>query len=221
VDSIKTDDNENQARRYFGVDPEAAATELREILGAGGKGEDIITQCRALETWAQNHGRAFGPDFDLSHARPGGLEHYVWNDEGCRVVRKLTYGGCFGRTVRIFTKGLVPATPLEYFDRWGAHNRRFGNITRISGVHSSQPGSLAIVIEQDALPGDLPDLEQVKEFLRISGFREIPQTPYAWIEKDRQEAIFDARPANFVLIDDTPVPFDLIIVPTSKISGLP
>ena len=220
MESIDPDNNEDQARRDFGVDPETAAIELREILGAGGKGEDIIAQCRALKIWAEKHGRAFGPGFDLSQARLGGLEHYVWNDEPDRVVRKITYGGSFGRTVRILSSGLVPATPLEYLDRWSAHNARFGKITRISGVHSSRPGSLAMVIEQEALPGDLPTIENVKDFLQVSGFCEIPQAPFAWIHKNREQAIFDARPANFVLIDDTPVPFDLIIVPTSKISGL-
>lgn len=220
VESININHNENQARRNFGVDPETAAIELRKILETGGKGQNIIAQCRALEIWAEAHGRAFGPDFDLSHARLGGLEHYVWNDEECRLVRKLTYGGCFGRTVRILSQGLVPASPLEYIDRWSAHNRRFGKITRISGIHCSQAKSLAIVIEQDALPGDLPAIEQVRDFLQASGFAEIPQAPFAWIDRDRQEAIFDARPANFVLIEDTPVPFDLIIVPSSKISRL-
>lgn len=212
--------NENQTSGNFGVDPEAAAAELRKILEASGEGSGIIAQYRALEAWSQDHGRQLGPDYDLSRARLGGLEHYIWNDEAARVVRKITYGGSFGRTVRVLSNGLVPATPLEYFDRWAAHNSLFGPITRVTGVHLAAPGGLAIVIEQDALPGDLPELARVEVFMRESGFGQLAQSPFAWIHRARQQAIFDARPANFVLIEDTPVPFDLIIVPTAQISGL-
>ena len=44
----------------------------------------------------------------------GGLEHLVWNDAENQLVRKVTYGGSFGRTVRFLDRGLVPGTPLDY-----------------------------------------------------------------------------------------------------------
>ena len=41
-----------------------------------------------------------------------------------------------------------------------------------------------------------------------------------WVSRIRRVAIFDARPANFVLIGETPVPFDLIPVSLDEIGLL-
>ena len=80
---------------------------------------------------------------------------------------------------------------------------------------------LSIVIEQDALVGDLPSLNTIKEFMRQTGFSELDDRPFAWINREIGFAAFDARPANFVQIADTPIPFDLIIVPLETLQGLP
>ena len=112
------DRHDDRPRNLVGIDPQAAAHELRAILAAGGKGEGIVAQLGALTYWADNTGRRIPADHYLSQARLGGLEHYVWKDSSESIVRKFTYGGTFGRTVRSIGQGLVPATPLEYLVRW-------------------------------------------------------------------------------------------------------
>ncbi|MBU3666269.1 MAG: hypothetical protein FGM15_10415 [Chthoniobacterales bacterium] len=76
------------------------ADEFQAILAARGEREGIVSKLGALVRWAEKTGRRSDSSFDLSRARLGGLEHYVWKDEDERVVRKFTYGGSFGRTVR-------------------------------------------------------------------------------------------------------------------------
>lgn len=70
--------HDDRPRSLVGLDPQAAADELRAILAASGKGEGIVAQLGALVRWAGKNGRRIGPGFDLSRASLGGLEHYVW-----------------------------------------------------------------------------------------------------------------------------------------------
>jgi len=153
----------------------------------------------------------------LSRAKLGGLEHYVWKDSAESVVRKFTYGGTFGRTVRSIDQGLVPATPLEYFVRWANHNILFPPITWITGVLEARRDGLAILIAQEALFGDLPSEDHVAEFMRSAGYAPLPQHRFAWENRDVGFALFDARPANFVSVSGVPIPFDLIVVPLENL----
>jgi hypothetical protein len=145
------------------------------------------------------------------------LEHYVWKDSSESVVRKFTYGGAFGRTVRSISQGLVPGTPLEYFVRWANHNALFPPITRISGLLEANREGLAILIEQEALLGDLPFLRDVEEFMRSAGYAPLAPHPFAWENRRSRFALFDARPANFVQVSGVPIPFDLIVVPLESL----
>jgi hypothetical protein len=208
---------DNRPPSLVGIDPQAAADELRAILAASGEGQGIVAQCRALIRWAEKTGRSIPPGFDLSRARLGGLEHYVWKDSSESVVRKFTYGGAFGRTVRSISQGLVPATPLEYLARWANHNTLFPPITRISGLLEANRDGLAILIEQEALLGDLPSLDDVEEFMRSAGYAPLAPHPFAWKNKQTGFALFDARPANFVQVSGVPIPFDLIVVPLENL----
>jgi hypothetical protein len=204
--------NDNRSRSLDGVDPQAAADELRAILAASGEGQGIVAQLGALVRWAQGTDRGIGRGFDLSQAKLGGLEHYVWKDDAERVVRKFTYGGSFGRTVRSIKSGLVPATPLEYLARWADHNALFPPITRVSGVLQAQRDGLAILIEQEALFGDLPTEKDVADFMHSAGYDPLANYRHAWHDRRTGFALFDARPANFVNVADVPIPFDLIVV---------
>lgn len=141
------------------------------------------------------------------------MEHYVWKDGPESVVRKFTYGGAFGRTVRSIGQGLVPATPLEYLVRWANHNALFPPITRINGVLEVNRDGLAILIEQEALLGDLPSLRDVEGFLRSAGYASLATHSFAWENRRAGFALFDARAANFVRVSGVPIPFDLIVVP--------
>jgi hypothetical protein len=145
------------------------------------------------------------------------LEHYVWKDSSESVVRKFTYGGAFGRTVRSIARGLVPATPLEYLVRWANHNTLFPPITRISGLLEANRDGLALLIEQEALLGDLPSLLDVEQFLRSAGYVPLATHPFAWENRRAGFALFDARPANFVKVSGMPIPFDLIVVPLENL----
>ena len=209
--------NDDRPRSLDGIDPQAAADELRAILAASGEGEGIVAQLGALARWAEESGRSADPCFDLSQASLGGLEHYVWKDGAEDVVRKFTYGGAFGRTVRSIEQGLVPATPLEYLIRWSHHNALFPPITRITGVLSEARDGLAILIEQDALLGDLPSEDDVAEFMLSAGYSPLAQHRFAWQNRDIGFALFDARPANFVNVSGVPIPFDLIVVPVENL----
>lgn len=205
--------HDNGPEHLDGIDPKSAADELRAILAASGEGEGIVAQLGALNRWAENSGRKVGESLDLSQARLGGLEHYVWHDEIKQVVRKFTYGGAFGRTVRRLSHGLVPASPLEYFNRWAHHNALFPPITRVTGVVEATAQGLSILIEQNALHGDLPSQREVDEFMKSSGFVPMNNSPFSWTSVEKGFALFDARPANFVSVSDIPVPFDLVVVP--------
>ena len=99
---------DDRPRNLVGIDPQAAAHELRAILAAGGKGEGIVAQLGALNSWADKTGRRIPADYDLSQARLGGLEHYVWKDSTESIVRKFTYGGSFGRTSGTSSKASFP-----------------------------------------------------------------------------------------------------------------
>lgn len=209
--------HDNRPQCLDGIDPQAAADELRAILAAGGKGKGIVAQLGAITIWAEKTGRKIGRSFDLSQARLGGLEHYVWQDDVGQVVRKFTYGGSFGRTVRSIDLGLVPATPLEYLTRWANHNALFPPITRVTGVLEATSDGIALLIEQDSLLGDLPSQGDVAEFMRSSGYLPVSHHPFAWKNAKAGFALFDARPANFVVVSGVPIPFDLVVVPLESL----
>jgi len=204
-----------------GIDPETAANDIRAILDAGGKGAGILAQRGALLAWADKVQRRYSESFWIAEARIGGLEHLVWNDAECRLIRKATYGGSFGRTVRFLERGLVPGTPLDYFYRWSLHNKLFGAITKVSGILEMADGDISILIHQEPLIGELPDERQIADFMKLYGFSPLTGKRFAWVARSLQVAIFDARPANFVLVDGTPIPFDLITLPISQVLGLP
>lgn len=198
----------DRPERVDSIEPVAAATDFRRVLEAGGGGSGILAQQRALCRW----GKDLPSALYLDPAREGGLEHRVW-PVGPDIF-KVTYGGAYGRTVRRMLNGalaLQPATPLEYLARWALHNELFADITRLLGVVTDREGP-RLVIAQRALRGPLPSTKTVAEFLTASGWTHLEGLSHAWISWTRRVAIFDARPANFVLIGETPVPFDLIPV---------
>jgi len=76
-----------------------------------------------------------------------------------------------------------------------------------------------VVIEQSALAGDLPSTNLIEVFMKEYGFQKLEAHPFAWKNDKLRFMAFDARPANFVLIEDTPTPFDLIPVPYNKLAA--
>ncbi len=71
----KTQMDEDEAQRNRGVDPAAAASDLRAILAAGGEGQSVIAQCRALDQWAKRTRLFLAPTSVVAEARIGGTPH--------------------------------------------------------------------------------------------------------------------------------------------------
>jgi hypothetical protein len=203
--------HESRSEDPRGIDPKTAASQLREILAASGKGQGILSQQGALVEWASREKRIFGGHHELSAFRPGGLEHLILHDVQGGLVYKLTYGGAFGRTVRKISSGLAPASPLEYFDRWAFHNDLFSKLTQVVGIFDSA-GCPQILVVQKALQGEIPTIADTDTFMRLAGFEPVLDVEFAWKNEDTGVYIFDARPANFLSILGNPVPFDLIPV---------
>ena len=207
-----SDANSNHESRLEvprGTDPKTAASQLREVLAASGKGQGILSQQHALIEWARREKRLLGDPHELTAFRLGGLEHLILHDVEGGLVYKLTYGGAFGRTVRRISSGLAPATPLEYFDRWEIHNDLFSNLTQVVGVFDSV-GCPQILVVQKALQGEIPTTSDVDAFMHLAGFEPVLDFEFAWKSQGGGVNIFDARPANFLSILGNPVPFDLI-----------
>ena len=80
---------------------------------------------------------------------------------------------------------------------------------------------LVVVTEQDALYGEFPPADAVESFMRSAGFVAEPQLAFAWYDRERNLAVFDARPGNFILVEDTAVPFDVIPVPFDQVLDWP
>ena len=63
-----------------GIDPKTAASQLREILAATGKGQGILSQQRALVEWGRREKRPLGGPHELTAFQPGGLKHLIHHD---------------------------------------------------------------------------------------------------------------------------------------------
>jgi len=201
--------HDSRSQIIGGIDPKTAASQLREILAASGKGQGILSQQHALIDWAHREKRLLGSPHELTAFRPGGLEHLILHDAEGGLIYKLTYGGAFGRTVRKISSGLAPATPLEYFDRWEIHNGLFSKLTQVVGVFDSV-GCSQVLVVQKAIQGEIPTIADIDTFMRLAGFEPVLKIEFAWKNEDVGVYIFDARPANFLSILGNPVPFDLI-----------
>ena len=82
--------HESRSEDPRGIDPETAASQLREILAASGKGQGILSQQRALVEWGCREKRLFGSPHELTAFQPGGLEHLIHYDVQAGFVYKLT-----------------------------------------------------------------------------------------------------------------------------------
>ena len=91
----------------------------------------------------------------------------------------------------------------------------------MSGILETADSDISILIHQEPLIGELPDERQIADFMKLYEFSPLPGKRFAWLGRSLKVAIFDARPANFVLVDGMPIPFDLITLPISQVSGLP
>ena len=218
---MTTDENnqhEGNSQQGDGFDPETTAADLRRILAASGGGADILAQHDALRQWAREQGRSLDAATVLAPTRLGGLEHRIAPDEAGDRIIKVTYGGCFGRIARITRDGLAlrPASPLDYLDRWARHNALFDPLTSILGIIEGRGGP-QIVIAQRTLRGPAPAPDVLGNWLRKAGYSPVEGMLHVWRSLEKGVVLFDARPANFVQIEDESVPFDVIPMPLEDV----
>lgn len=150
----------------------------------------------------------------------GGAEHYIQHSPDEPRVIKITYPGQFGLRMRFTLKpgvlpsrlseamGLLPATPLEYLDRLALHNELFGRSMRFLGLVRQEKG-WSFVTSQIFLRGEKPTITQISAFMAGYGFRKLGDENAYFRESDHL-AVFDAHARNFVLVDEVPVPFDVL-----------
>lgn len=53
--------------------------------------------------------------------------------------------------------------------------------------------------------------------MRSSGYLPVSHHRFAWKNPIAGFALFDARPANFVVVSGVPIPFDLVVVPLDSL----
>lgn len=104
---------------------------------------------------------------------------------------------------------LFDATPLQYLDRLHLQNEWFNDEIKIIGATAKRNGFPSFVISQPLVKGEPPTQDQLIQDLASEGYQ---KTPNEWVFFNRQEseAIFDARPANFVWFRERAVPIDAI-----------
>jgi len=139
---------------------------------------------------------------------------------GSERLLKITHANQYGMLMRLVRSiasmpqqlsevmGLRPATPLEYLDRLGLHNRLFGDDAEFLGLVRLR-GGLSMVISQIFLHGRKPGIPLIRDFMAAHGFRKL-RDENAYFRAEDKLAVFDAHARNFVFADGVPVPFDVI-----------
>ncbi len=199
-----------------GDSPESAADDIRRILGAGGSREafGFSAQQRALEQWAKASDRWFDWDTITAGAKPGGIEHLVKPEPAQGLVVKTTIPPVFGRYPALNRDGipyLAEATPLEYLDRLHRQNEWFNDGIKVLGATAKKEGFPSFVTSQPLIKGAPPTVEQLTHDMAASGYERVPGQ-WLFYNRHSREAIFDARPANFVWSRGRAVPIDAIPV---------
>lgn len=138
--------------------------------------------------------------------------------DGSATWFKFTKSNRAGYAVEVVGESLVmlPATPLQYLNRWRVHNFIFRDRVKLVGV-SSYDGSPHIVVAQGDLSGEAPSWESIEAtFTGLLGLRRLDVGSYLGGYESRayfndRIAVFDVRPLNCVQsASGAVVPFDVI-----------
>jgi hypothetical protein len=96
---------------------------------------------------------------------------------------------------------MLPATPLEYLERWQTNNKLFGDLVELVGIQRT-PSGPRLVISQPHVPGEVSTWEEIEETFarksRMSRLRiEKPLGGYdARAYFKGRVGVFDVRPLN-------------------------
>lgn len=108
----------------------------------------------------------------------------------------------------------LPATPLEYLERWMAANEIFGDDVRLTSVIRRADDQVSFAISQPQYHGAPATEAEIDESFRASGWTAIR-------DPERQHQLFfnyaysilavDALPRNCYINEDGLLPFDVIL----------
>lgn len=107
----------------------------------------------------------------------------------------------------------MPATPLEYLDRWIAANDVFGDAVRLTSVVRWADGQVSFAISQPQYAGEPATDREIDRFFEAAGWLRIHDASehvlfynYAF-----QILAIDALPRNCYLNENGLQPFDVIL----------
>lgn len=113
--------------------------------------------------------------FGIVPEREGGREHDVRFDQGTGRWLKFTKSFCTGYCVHVVDSDLMmlPATPLQYLERWLVFNRIFNDDAELVGLYKAN-GEQRLVISQRDVTGEAPSWDELEDlFIRQMGMKEI------------------------------------------------
>jgi len=156
-------------------------------------------------------------------------EHRVELDEESGRMVKITIPPKFGLIPQVLTHSVpnlrgepgerkaiefLPATPLEYLERWMAANEIFGDDVRLTSVIRWADDQVSFAISQPQYHGAPATEAEIDESFRASGWTAIR-------DPERQHQLFfnyaysilavDALPRNCYINEDGLLPFDVIL----------
>jgi hypothetical protein len=157
-----------------------------------------------------------------------GTEHAVEFSEGRGTVGKLTRPPKFGLIPELVTHSVpnlrgepgirqaiefLPATPLEYLDRWIAANEVFGDDVRLTSVVRWADGHVSFAISQPQYAGEPAMEREIDRFFEAAGWKRILDASehVLFYNHAFQVLAIDALPRNCYLNENGLQPFDVIL----------
>ena len=189
-----------------------------------GDSQEIDRQAACLVEWAQTRKAILSEEYTFGLKRHAGItaEHEVFVRESDNRAVKRTYPGTFGITDA--PKGKQRhATPMFYLRRLELMNQILGADLRLEGISfgtsfiiGKQGDQPSMVISQPWIRAanprqPHPSEMEIKQFMELMGFAELPGAYYGWYREADQITILDARPDNFIMSSEGVVPIDLVI----------
>ena len=155
---------------------------------------------------------------NVAPSREGGREHDVHFDNASKRWLKFTKPSSAGYAVELVEGSLmmIPATPLQYLQRWRTHNHLFFDDVEFVGVRNEGQSHRMVVSQQDW--GDnTPTWDEIDRTM-VEDYRleRLPTRDYLGGYEARayfhgRFAVFDLRPVNCARsTEGIIVPFDVI-----------
>ncbi len=233
-----TEDHSNDDTGGCGEDHlQDAKAHLERSLGIdsaeSGPRADLASQCEreiaCLEEWARAH--ALWLDLgDFTQLATGGQEHdyLLIGEPAIRDFRRVTKDGFGFYPQAVPVLHIGPGTPHQYFTRLLLMGALFPKLRyRFDGLVQLN-GNTVLVTTQKYIPGKLlteeatednpkRPLRIIEHWITKRGYQKLHLEQaigpsMAWYNREQNIAVFDAKPANFLLCEDALFPVDIIPV---------